>query len=360
MARLKRNSRAIAPLQKDDFIAYFEMCLSEGDPDLIVAALGDMARAHGMSQIARETGLSEEYLCQILSDEGNPKFATITKVVKAMGLRLYVGSQAPGTPGAPTQAVNGYMTSGKTAPGQLLSQRLAINDVINKAGRQRMLSQQLAKCYLQIGQSIDVVHSRQILVSSLNLFERQLDELKAFAPTQDMKTVLMNLEQTWRSYKEVLRTMPNQENAKLILTMNEDVLAMAQESTEQLEKFSRTTAGKLVNLAGRQRMLSQRMAKFYQAINWGIAAPDMFGMLAAARKEFVDSLVVLTGFPRNTPDIKRELELGRQQWAIFDKALSTHAGVPGKKSLLASNVATLSERLLEVLDRVTGHYTRLA
>lgn len=357
MARLKKNWRAIEPLQKDDFVAYFEFCLSQGDSDLIVAALGDIARAHGMSQVAKETGLSEEYLCQILSDEGNPKFSTIAKVIRALGLTLYAGSQARGNVHVITQDGNGV---GNPAPRRVLSQRLAINDAINKAGRQRMLSQQLAKCYLQIGQSIDSEHSRQILAAALELFERQLIELKEFAPTQDIRAVLLNLEQAWTSYKGVLVAAPNQHDAKLVLTINEDILVMAQESTDQLEKFSRTAAGKVVNLAGRQRMLSQRMAKFYQALNWGVAPPNTLVKLAAARQEFIESLTVLAGFPKNTPDIRQELEVGKQQWAIFDQALNSNLSNPAKKSLVATNVAALSERVQEVMDKVTGMYTRLA
>ncbi len=361
MARLKKNWRSIEPLQKDDFITYFEFCLSEGEADLIVAALGDIARAYGMALVAKETGLSEEYLCQILSEEGNPKFSTITKVIKALGLTLYAGSQTRGNSHALSQGTTQNPITSMRVPGQMLSQRLAINDAINKAGRQRMLSQQLAKCYLQIGQSIDPKRSKHILESSLVLFERQLDELKMFAPTQDIKAVLCNLEQAWTSYKGVLmNATPNQHDAKLVLTINEDILVMAQESTDQLEKFSRTAAGKVVNLAGRQRMLSQRMAKFYQALNWGVASPDTATKLVAARNEFIESLALLAGFTKNTADIKHEIEVGKQQWAIFDKALNTTIGGDGKKSLIASNVATLSERLLEVMDRVTCMYTRLA
>ena len=94
MARLKKNWRTIEPLQKEDFIAYFEFCLSEGDPDSIISAIGDMARAHGMSQVAKTSGLSEEYLCQILSDEGNPKFSTIARVIKALGMTLYAAGRS--------------------------------------------------------------------------------------------------------------------------------------------------------------------------------------------------------------------------------------------------------------------------
>jgi probable addiction module antidote protein len=69
--------------------AYLEAALQEGDPALIAAALGDIARAKGMSQIARDAGLGRESLYKALSAEGNPEFATIIKVIAALGLQLH-------------------------------------------------------------------------------------------------------------------------------------------------------------------------------------------------------------------------------------------------------------------------------
>ena len=69
--------------------AYLEAALQEGDSALIAAALGDIARSKGMSQIAREAGLGRESLYKALSAEGNPEFATIMKVIAALGLQLH-------------------------------------------------------------------------------------------------------------------------------------------------------------------------------------------------------------------------------------------------------------------------------
>jgi len=74
---------------EEDMAAYLEAALQEGDSALIAAALGDIARAKGMSQIAREAGLGRESLYKALSAEGNPEFATIMKVVGALGLQLH-------------------------------------------------------------------------------------------------------------------------------------------------------------------------------------------------------------------------------------------------------------------------------
>ena len=74
---------------EEDMAAYLEAALEDGDPVLVAAALGDIARAKGMTQIARETGLGRESLYKALSAEGNPEFATVLKVLRSLGLRLH-------------------------------------------------------------------------------------------------------------------------------------------------------------------------------------------------------------------------------------------------------------------------------
>ncbi len=90
---LKTKTRVWDPAEhlvtEEDMAAYLEAALQEGDAALIAAALGDIARAKGMSQIARDAGLGRESLYKALSAEGNPEFATIMKVISALGLQLH-------------------------------------------------------------------------------------------------------------------------------------------------------------------------------------------------------------------------------------------------------------------------------
>ena len=74
----------------EEMAAYFEACLEEanGDAAFIAKALGDIARAKGMSQVAREAGLSRESLYKALSGDRIPTFDTILKVISALGLKL--------------------------------------------------------------------------------------------------------------------------------------------------------------------------------------------------------------------------------------------------------------------------------
>jgi probable addiction module antidote protein len=78
-------------LKTDEDIAnYLEAVFEDGDPALITHALGVVARAKGMSQIAQAAGLGRESLYKALSPDGNPEFATVLKVMRALGLRLKV------------------------------------------------------------------------------------------------------------------------------------------------------------------------------------------------------------------------------------------------------------------------------
>ena len=71
-----------------DIAAYLEAALEDGDPTVVAAALGDIARAKGMSAIARDAGVGRESLYKALSADGNPELATVLRVVRALGLRL--------------------------------------------------------------------------------------------------------------------------------------------------------------------------------------------------------------------------------------------------------------------------------
>jgi probable addiction module antidote protein len=75
-----------------DIAAYLEAVFEEGDPALVAAALGDVARAKGMTKIARKAGLGRESLYKALSPEGNPELATVLKVLRALGLKLKVAA----------------------------------------------------------------------------------------------------------------------------------------------------------------------------------------------------------------------------------------------------------------------------
>ncbi len=88
---IKRFDSAEYLRDEADMAAYFQACMDEAgsDPAFIAKSLGVIARARGMTQLAKETGLSREGLYKALSGEGNPEFSTIWKVISALGLKLH-------------------------------------------------------------------------------------------------------------------------------------------------------------------------------------------------------------------------------------------------------------------------------
>lgn len=85
--------------EEEDIIAYLEAAFEDGDPQLITAVLGDIARSRGMTKVASKAGLGRESLYKALSRDGNPALATVLKVMQALNLRLRVTRLAS----APTQ-----------------------------------------------------------------------------------------------------------------------------------------------------------------------------------------------------------------------------------------------------------------
>mgnify|MGYP000036671603 CR=1 FL=1 len=96
MSTTKTNTRSWDPARYlesgEDVAAYLDAALAEDDPALLAAALGDVARAKGMTEIARETGLGRESLYKALSTDGNPEFGTVQKVVRSLGLKLRISA----------------------------------------------------------------------------------------------------------------------------------------------------------------------------------------------------------------------------------------------------------------------------
>lgn len=88
--KLKAFDAADYLSSEEDMQAYLQVALEDGDPKLLAAALGDIAKARGMAQLAADTGLSRESLYKSLSGERAPSSETLFKVMKGLGFKLSV------------------------------------------------------------------------------------------------------------------------------------------------------------------------------------------------------------------------------------------------------------------------------
>ena len=165
------------------------------------------------------------------------------------------------------------------------AQITSLNEAINKAGRQRMLSQRMAKAWLALGQGIEPKRAERVLYESMALFDRQFVELKAYAPNPEIKATYNAQEGQWADYKAALvGNVPDRSAAPMLLGLDAKVLKLAHQGTLELEQYSGKAVGKLVNMAGRQRMLSQRTAKFYLSQRWGANVPEAAKELITAQR----------------------------------------------------------------------------
>lgn len=227
---------------------------------------------------------------------------------------------------------------------------------INKAGRQRMLSQRMAKAWLMRVLDVQPDRAGILLSRSVQLFDLQLTELKAIQPNEDVRAAVQQLEQEWARYRLLLNDLRS--DPKGVWSGSEAVLAAAHKLTLAYEKSAGSPAGQWVNLAGRQRMLSQRMAKAYFFRQLGINAGPAGEMLDAAIKDFAKAHETLKASLQNTPQIKSELALVEQQWFFFRNALGL--GDAADRMKAAEAVGSTSERILEQMDLVVGLYEKLA
>jgi hypothetical protein len=212
-----------------------------------------------------------------------------------------------------------------------------------------MLSQRMAKSWLMLERGVLSRRARLILRQSISLFDIQLNELATRSNSAEICTAHAGLKEAWQPYRALLDSEPTRKGALELFSINEEVLAAAQRLTLSFEKADGTAKGRLVNLAGRERMLSQSMVKYFMFRRMGIRVSKCRAKLEDANNEFSAALVELTSVTQGKPRITAELDRVSGYWGVLRSALAV--GNDMEFAATARKAFTASENLLQRMDK---------
>jgi hypothetical protein len=236
------------------------------------------------------------------------------------------------------------------------AEALSPASAINVAGRQRMLSQRMAKAYVMIGMKVDVPAAQKVLDESIALFDSQLARLKDFAPNDDTRRVVQQLAAGWQAYRDLLTQAPSRALAKDVYDSSDEVLAIAHRLVLACEKAQGAPQERLLNFAGRQRMLSQRLAKLYFYIAWDVNAQPAQMEFNMTRGEFASGMASLARLTDH-PEARAALETLDREWIAYRTVMLNVSDRESRRAA-ASEVAAKSESVLAAAEKLVSIYER--
>jgi len=225
---------------------------------------------------------------------------------------------------------------------------------INKAGRQRMLSQRIVKAYSMIGLDVQVDAANEQLLLSVELFEKQLSELKRFSKNKSTKKSLARVDALWTPFRNIALGKVSKDGVKKLVSKDNALLKATHQVVLTLQKSANSKLANIVNTSGRQRMLSQRIAKYYMLAAWNVDTDKSYKLMQNSGNEFSTALNELSSSKVNTKKISISLEQTKTQWSIFERSFRMKKG-----RFIPLLIAMSSEKILVSMNEVTGLYDEL-
>ncbi|MES9899472.1 MAG: type IV pili methyl-accepting chemotaxis transducer N-terminal domain-containing protein [Sedimenticola sp.] len=226
---------------------------------------------------------------------------------------------------------------------------------VDKAGKQRMLSQKIAKAYFYLGKRVRPDKVSQQLQDSLSLFKMNHSDLKATIADKGVQDMLAFVDFAVDEYAELAERPYSDESAALVLDLSETILEASQDIVVKIESMSKVRKSKVVNLAGRQRMLTQRIAKYYIAYQAGFRDKNSIEQLEIAVNEFESALDILKNEKVNTPQINAQLTKVSRLWRLVRNFF---LGV--EKGGLPVTVLATTDSIMKSMNTITGMYVTVS
>jgi len=225
-----------------------------------------------------------------------------------------------------------------------------LSQAVDVAGKQRMYTQRMLKDYAMIGLQNSFGNPKKDLKKIMENFENHLDALIAFNKDPKTDKSLQKVKKMWAPLKASLNETPSKEKAG---KMQEDLEALLKQSNEAVGLFAKQTgkaSGEIINISGRQRMLSQRMASLYMLKVWGVDDPEFKEKMNQSMKLFKDSLDKLMKSKMNTPEITALLKRAERSFKFFEIMNKS------KSKFIPALIYKKSNEILKDMNTATGLY----
>jgi len=226
--------------------------------------------------------------------------------------------------------------------------------LIDMAGKQRMLSQRIAKDYLYAGNKVAPAKANKQLKKSLVELLEAHKVLVESINDDEIKNLLAFVEMSTEDFSITSKEAFTIDNAQLVIDLSESMLEGSQYVVDSLKETVKIQESKIVGQAGRQRMLAQRIAKYYIAYQSGIKDKNTVDQMKEAVKKFSESHEILLKNSANTPEINRKLNEIDRLWKIVYKFyLNIEKG--GLPLIVFNTTDTITKKM----NSITGLYVEL-
>jgi len=218
--------------------------------------------------------------------------------------------------------MSGTAYAEKAGAQDVVTKRAVIADIvklIDVAGKQRMLSQRIAKDYLYVGKKVAVSKASKQMKKSLDELVSAHKVLVDSINDPEIKNLLSFVELSIEDFKSTANEPFNLDNAQLIIDLSESMLEGSQYVVDSLKEKVKEKESAIVGKSGKQRMLAQRIAKYYIAYQAGIKDKNTIDQMKAAVAEFSEAHKALMANTSNTPEINRQLNEIDRLWKIVYK-----------------------------------------
>jgi len=226
--------------------------------------------------------------------------------------------------------------------------------LIDMAGKQRMLSQRIAKDYLYAGNKVAPAKANKQLQKSLSELQSAHKTLVESINDPEIKNLLAFVEMSTEDFSMTANDEFNIDNAQLVIDLSESMLEGSQYVVDSLKDTVKIKESTIVGIAGRQRMLAQRIAKYYIAYQSGIKDKNTVDQMQEAVKLFGDSHAELMANSANTPAINRNLNQIDRLWKIVYKFYLNI-----EKGGLPLIVFNTTDNITKKMNTITGLYVEL-